>query len=85
MAREDWEIAPGHRGGAGSKRWRQKNKEYPTFVQVSNTFVGDRKPEVNIWEQQKDQSGSAEFIVSGKKFKTKAEAMRFVMQYMRSH
>lgn len=82
--KRNWKIAKGHQGYR-SKRWIQKNKEYPIFVQVSNTFVGDRKPEVNIWKQQKDQKSMAEYIVSGKKFNTKKEAYAYAKKYMRKH
>lgn len=81
MVLKDWEVAPGGYAGYRSRRWRQKNKEYPIFVQVSNTFIGDRKPEVNIWKQQKDQNNMADYIASGKKFDTKKEAYAYAKKY----
>jgi len=90
MALKDWKIARGHNQGNRSKRWIQKNKEYATHVQVSNTFTGDRKPEVNIWEQHIDikteePTSMADYIVSGKKFETKAQAFAYARNYMRNH
>jgi len=68
-----------------SIRWREKNKEIATFVQFNQTFVGDRKPEVNIWKQQKDQKNMARYILSGKKFKNNKEAIKFAKSYMKKH
>ena len=87
---KNWKIARGHNQGNRSKRWIQKNKEYATHVQVSNTFVGDRKPEVNIWKQHiniktEEPTSMADYIFSEKKFKTKSQAFAYAKAYMRKH
>ena len=84
MALKDYKLRNTH-DKYRSPRWIQKNKEYPIFVQVNNTFVGDRRPEVNIWNQQKDQKSMAKYIISGKKFNTKKEAIAFAKSYMKKH
>lgn len=79
---KNWRVQ-GKYTPSSSIRWRQENnEERRIFVQVNNTFVGDRKPEVNIWKQQKDQKDFADYIVSGKKFNTKKQAIKFARKYM---
>lgn len=84
MARKDYKLK-NERDKYRSPRWIQKNKEFPIFVQVSNSYVGNREPELNIWRQQKDQKSMATYIISGKKFKTKKAALTFARNWMNRH
>ena len=69
-----WEEDKEHKN-----RWRNGI----VVVCVSNTFVGDRKPEANIWKQKEGEY--AEYIVSGKKFNTFPKALNFAKKWMKKY
>jgi len=67
-----------------SLKWREKDKEEPRVVLVANTFVGDRKPSVDIWHEIKKRPPTP-YIVSNKKFNTKSQAIIFARKWMKKH
>ena len=64
-------------------RWRHKEDE-PRVVDISNTFVGNRKPVVNVWREVNNRPPTP-YLIHEKKFKNKREALKFANNYMKKH